>query len=62
MKLTTEKPLIVFYDKTKNSYKYCGVRYFESSYKIEEIIPILYTDSLLSAKDVRNKLNKELRA
>lgn len=60
MKLTTKKTLIVFCDKFNELYKFCGIRYFKDFYNDEDSIPILYTNSLLTARDLKNKLNKEL--
>ena len=60
MKLTTKKPLIVFYDKFNELYRFCGMRHFKDSYNDEDSIPILYTDSIYLARDVKNRLNKEL--
>nr|DAV26807.1 MAG TPA: hypothetical protein [Caudoviricetes sp.] len=62
MKLTTKKTLIVFYDNFDEIYRFCGIRYFKDNYNDKFSTPILYTDSIRLARDIKNKLNKELRA
>ena len=62
MRLTTENPLIVFYDKFNRLYRFCGVRYFKDNIIEDFATPILYSDSIQVTRAVIEKLNKELRA
>lgn len=62
MKLTTNKGLIVFYDKFNGLYRFCGIRYFKGGYDDEHSTPILYTNSFWVARNTTLKLNKGLRA
>lgn len=62
MKLTTKKPLIVYKQAWRNNYSFCGVRYFRDNVNKYFSIPILYTESIELAREVVEKLNKELRA
>lgn len=57
MKLTTNKPLIVFYDTWEEEYTFCGVRYFKSQHFEHDAIPILYTENIHIANEAVDNLN-----
>lgn len=57
MKLTTNKPLIVFYDTWEEKYTFCGVRHFKSQHFEQNAIPILYTENIDIARRAVDNLN-----
>lgn len=60
MKLTTNKPFIVYKQAWRNNYSFCGIRYFKDNVNKAYSIPILYTEIIEVARVVVEKLNKEL--
>lgn len=62
MKLTTKKPLIVYKQAWRNNYTFSGIRYFRDNVNKSFCVPILYTESIELAREVVEKLNKELQA
>lgn len=60
MKLTTDKPLIVYHDEFDESYKFCGVIHFKTYYNYGSETPILFTENIEIARKVVERLNKQL--